>query len=202
MISYIKGTLAEVSPDLIVVEAGAIGFNIRVPFSVTENLPPIGSEVLIYTYLKVTEDALTLYGFNTRQDLEMFRRLINVSGIGPKGALAILSALSPDDLRMAVLLGDARAIAKAPGIGPKTAQKIILELKDRISPDDITAIPGREDGHRPAAAESAASQDAIEALTQLGYSLAEAARAVRTVRGAENMDSAAILKAALREIRI
>lgn len=201
MISYIRGTLAEVSPDLIVVEAGSIGFDIRVPLSVTESLPPVGSEVRIYTYLKVSDDALTLYGFNSRQDLQMFRRLINVSGVGPKGALSVLSALSPDRLRLAVLGGDARAISKAPGIGLKTAQKIILDLKDQIRPEDLSEIPGRENEPVPMEAEGAA-QEAVEALTQLGYSLSEAGRAVRAVRGAETMDSAAILKAALRQFRL
>ncbi len=201
MISYIRGTLAEVSPDLIVVEAGSIGFDIRVPLSVTESLPPVGSEVRIYTYLKVSDDALTLYGFNSRQDLQMFRRLINVSGVGPKGALSVLSALSPDRLRLAVLGGDARAISKAPGIGLKTAQKIILDLKDQIRPEDLSEIPGRESEPVPMEAEGAA-QEAVEALTQLGYSLSEAGRAVRAVRGAEAMDSAAILKAALRQFRL
>ena len=201
MISYIRGTLAEVSPDLIVVEAGSIGFDIRVPLSVTESLPPVGSEVRIYTYLKVSDDALTLYGFNSRQDLQMFRRLINVSGVGPKGALSVLSALSPDRLRLAVLGGDARAISKAPGIGLKTAQKIILDLKDQIRPEDLSEIPGRESEPVPMEAEGAA-QEAVEALTQLGYSLSEAGRAVRAVRGAETMDSAAILKAALRQFRL
>ena len=201
MISYIRGTLAEVSPDLIVVEAGSIGFDIRVPLSVTESLPPVGSEVRIYTYLKVSDDALTLYGFNSRQDLQMFRRLINVSGVGPKGALSVLSALSPDRLRLAVLGGDARAISKAPGIGLKTAQKIILDLKDQIRPEDLSEIPGRENEPVPMEAEGEA-QEAVEALTQLGYSLSEAGRAVRAVRGAETMDSAAILKAALRQFRL
>lgn len=201
MISYIRGTLSEVSPDLIVVEAGSVGFNIRVPLSVTENLPPVGSEILIYTYLKVSDDALTLYGFNSRQDLQMFRRLINVSGVGPKGALAVLSVLPPDQLRLAVLAGDAKSISRAPGIGLKTAQKIILDLKDQIRPEDLTQIPGRETGPMPKEAAGAA-EEAVEALTQLGYSLAEAGRAVHAVKGAENMDSAAILKEALRQFRL
>ena len=120
MISYIKGTLTEVLGDTIVVEAGQVGVNIHVPLTVTEQLPRIGEEVLIYTYLKVAEDALTLFGFLTRRDLDLFRRLIMVNGIGPKGALAILSVLSAEDLILAIVTGDARSIARAPGVGPKT----------------------------------------------------------------------------------
>ena len=137
MISYVKGTLSGIMDDVIVVEAGSIGINIHVPLTVVDELPPVGEEVLIYTFLKVSEDALTLYGFNTRRDLDMFRQLIGVSGIGPKGALAILSTLSPDDLRMAILTADAKAISRAPGIGSKTAQRVILDLKEKVSLDDV-----------------------------------------------------------------
>ena len=122
MISYVKGALAEKSGDRIVVEAGPVGLGIYVPLSVLEVLPPLGEEVKIYTYLQVREDDLSLYGFLNRQDLDMFRRLIGVNGIGPKGALGILSALSPDDLRLAILTGDAKAISKAPGVGAKNVQ--------------------------------------------------------------------------------
>ena len=121
MISYIRGTLAEVLGDTVVVEAGQVGVNIRVPLTVTEQLPRIGEEVLIYTYLKVSEDALTLFGFLTRRDLDLFRRLITVNGIGPKGALGILSVLSADDLILAVVTNDAKAIARAPGLGQNGA---------------------------------------------------------------------------------
>ena len=137
MISFVQGTLAAREGDLIVVQAGPVGLNIHVPLTVIEQLPKTGEEVMIHTYLKVAEDALTLYGFLHQQDREMFCRLINVNGIGPKGALAILSTLTPDDLRMAVLTGDAKAISRAPGVGMKTAQRIILDLKDKISFEDL-----------------------------------------------------------------
>ena len=137
MISFVQGTLAAREGDLIVVQAGPVGLNIHVPLTVIEQLPKTGEEVMIHTYLKVAEDALTLYGFLHQQDREMFCRLINVNGIGPKGALAILSTLTPDDLRMAVLTGDAKAISRAPGVGMKTAQRIILDLKDKVSFEDL-----------------------------------------------------------------
>ena len=142
MISYIRGTLAEGLGDTVVVETGQVGINIRVPLTVTEQLPRIGEEVLIYTYLKVSEDALTLFGFLTRRDLDLFRRLITVNGIGPKGALGILSVLSADDLILAVVTNDAKAIARAPGIGPKTAQRVILDLKDKVSLEETGRCHG------------------------------------------------------------
>lgn len=201
MVSYVRGTLSEIAGDVIVVEAGSIGIAIHVPLSVTEELPAIGEEVLIHTYLKVSEDALTLYGFTSRGALGLFRRLINVSGIGPKGALAVLSVLTPDDLRIAVLTGDVRAISRAPGIGPKTAQRVILELKDRVSMDEIESMKAGGGAPQPADSRSAAGE-AIQALTQLGYSLQEAGRAVRAVEHQEELGSEELLKRALKQFRI
>ena len=137
MFSYIKGPLVEVWEGGIVVEAGGIGWNILVPLSVLDRLPRIGEELKIYTSFQVREDAMTLYGFFNSQDRKMFNQLLGVNGIGPKAALGILSALQPDDLRMAILSEDAKAIARAPGIGPKTAKRVILDLKDRIRMEDV-----------------------------------------------------------------
>ena len=131
MISYIKGALGAVEDDVIVVETGGIGLAVHVPLSLLEELPALGEEVTVYTYFQVREDAMTLYGFLHRQDREMFKQLIGVNGIGPKGALGILSIMRPDDLRIAIVSGDAKAISKAPGIGAKTAQRLILDLKDK-----------------------------------------------------------------------
>ena len=202
MISFVQGTLAAKEGDLIVVQAGAVGLNIHVPLTVTEQLPKTGEEVMIHTYLKVAEDSLTLYGFLSVRDREMFCRLINVNGIGPKGALAVLSTLTPDDLRMAVLTGDAKAIARAPGVGLKTAQRILLDLKDKISFEDLETFAD-QGAAQPAGrgAAAGAASEAVEALVQLGYSLSDAGRAVRAVEGAEQMDSEQILKAALKQFR-
>ena len=136
MYSYIKGILTDMEEDLVVVEAGGIGYNIYTTGQTFRLLPAIGQEVKLYTYLNVREDAMILYGFLTKDDLRVFRLLIGVNGIGPKGALAILSVMTTDDLRFAVLGDDAKAIAKAPGIGAKTAQRVILELKDKLSLED------------------------------------------------------------------
>lgn len=149
MISYIRGILAEKEEDQIVVEASSIGYEIHVPLSFLEELPPVGEEVRIYTYLQVKEDALNLFGFRSRQDLKMFKQLLGVNGIGPKGALGLLSAMRPDDLRLAVISGDAKAISKAPGIGLKTAQRLILDLKDKISVEEILMTDQEETGTTP-----------------------------------------------------
>ena len=133
MYSYIKGTLEEVSEDLIVVENNGIGYNIRISARMLDALPARGEQVKIYTYLYVKEDAFSLFGFPSRDELEMFKLLINVSGIGPKGGLAVLSVLSANDLRFAIVAEDAKTISKAPGIGSKTAKRLIIELMGKHS---------------------------------------------------------------------
>ena len=198
MISYVKGALAEKSGDRIVVEAGPVGLGIYVPLSVLEVLPPLGEEVKIYTYLQVREDDLSLYGFLNRQDLDMFRRLIGVNGIGPKGALGILSALSPDDLRLAILTGDAKAISKAPGGGAKTAQRIILDLKDKVSAEEMLASVADTEERTSVPLMQEAGREAATALVALGYSNLEASKAVKNVQITEDMDAEAVLRASLK----
>lgn len=204
MFSYIKGPLTEQWEDMIVVESGGIGWNIHVPLSVLDRLPRTGSEVKIYTSLQVREDAMTLYGFFSRQDLKMFHQLLGVTGIGPKAALGILSVMQPDDLRMAILSEDAKAISRAPGIGPKTAKRVILDLKDRISMEDVLpeafggAGTALEAGAAGVSGVEGIGKDAVEALTALGYSLTESARAVRQVEITEDMTVEAVLKASLK----
>ena len=198
MISYVKGALAEKSGDRIVVEAGPVGLGIYVPLSVLEVLPPLGEEVKIYTYLQVREDDLSLYGFLNRQDLDMFRRLIGVNGLGPKGALGILSALSPDDLRLAILTGDAKAISKAPGVGAKTAQRIILDLKDKVSAEEMLASVADTEERTSVPLMQEAGREAATALVALGYSNLEASKAVKNVQITEDMDAEAVLRASLK----
>ena len=197
MISYIKGMLVEKEEDRIVVEAGSIGYDIYVPLSFLASLPPVGEEVQVYTYLQVREDAVTLYGFPGRQDLKMFRQLLGVTGIGPRGALGILSALQPDQLRVAILSGDVKTITRAPGVGARTAQRIILDLKDRVSAEEVL------DSFRPAEAaaggvDGQSRKEAADALVALGYSASEAASAVRRVEGAESMTAEEVQKASLK----
>ena len=202
MISYIRGTLAEKNEDSAVVEAHGVGYQIFVPVPVLSELPPLGESVKIYTYFSVREDGMSLFGFLSRQDLAMFKQLIGVNGIGPKSALGILSALRPDVLRMAVASGDAKTISRAPGVGPKTAQRIILDLKDNIRPEDVLAGGLEESLAVPEEISGVgqAGKEAVEALTALGYSAAEAAGAVKKVKITEEMTAEDVLKGALRHL--
>ncbi|MCI9584554.1 MAG: Holliday junction branch migration protein RuvA [Clostridium sp.] len=198
MISYIKGILADKGRDRIVVEAGSVGYGIYVPLSVLERLPPLGQEVQIHTYLQVREDDMSLYGFLARPDLEMFKRLIGVTGIGPKGALGILSALRPEELRLAILTGDAKAISRAPGVGAKTAQRLILDLKDKVKADEaLELLPGAPAGETAPSVSGEAAKEAVDALVALGYTNLEAVKAVRSVEMTGDMDAEAVLKASL-----
>ncbi|MBS6704972.1 MAG: Holliday junction branch migration protein RuvA [Lachnospiraceae bacterium] len=199
MIGYIKGIVEEVTSDRLILENGGIGYEIFVPSSVLDSGLREGEELKIYTYLNVREDALQLFGFLTRDDLQVYRLLIGVNGIGPKAAIGVLSAMSADTLRFAVLADDAAAIAKAPGIGKKTAQKLILELKDKFSLEEafeqkLAATQAKETVQ---AGEDAFSE-AVQALVALGYSGTEALQAVKKVAGAADMDTEAVLKAALK----
>ena len=198
MISYVKGQLVEVLNDTIVVENNGIGFNIKVPATVISRFSKIGESVKVYTYLQIREESHNLFGFLTRDDLNIFKMLINVNGIGPKGALAILSTISPNDLRFAVISGDVKLISSAPGIGSKTAQKLIIELKDKVSLEDALENTLYENGTDMA--DSEARNEAIEALCALGYGSAQAVRAVREVEDIESKDSEVILKEALKKL--
>lgn len=203
MISYIKGPITAIEGDQIVVEAGPVGLAVHVPLSVLDRLPAMGQVVTVHTYFQVKEDAMTLYGFLNRQDRDMFRQLIGVSGIGPKAALGLLSAMSPDDLRLAIITGDAKAISKAPGIGAKTAQRLILDLKDKMSAQDVLQHLGEGDFGAPGEAqggsgESESAREAVQALVALGYTSSEASRAVGRVEGTGEMTAEEVLKASLR----
>ena len=201
MISYIKGELTEIMEDAIVVENNGIGFNIRVPATVISEFCVTGEQVKVYTYLQIREDAHSLYGFLTRDDLEIFKMLINVNGIGPKGALAILSTISPDDLRFAVLSDDVKLISSAPGIGAKTAQKLIIELKDRIKLSDaFEQALAHQESSIGMSVDFSARNEAVEALVALGYARSEAFKAVRAVDISDNNDSEYILKQALKKL--
>ena len=201
MIGYIKGRITEKQTDSVLVENQGIGWLVYVPTALLTGDVRIGDEVKLFTYLHVCEDALQLFGFFSRDELEIFGMLIGVSGIGPKGAMGILSAMSCDDLRFAVLSEDAGRIAKAPGIGKKTAQKLILELKDKFRLDDAFE---KKLAHVEEAAltegAGGAEADAVQALVALGYSGTEALQAVRKVQPDDTMDTEEILKAALKYI--
>lgn len=202
MIAYLKGIVAEISQTRLVLEVNQIGYQIFISAREAAELPGRGEEVKIYTYLNVKEDAMQLYGFQSQDDLDLFRLLLGVNGVGPKAALGILSALTADDLRFAVLSDDAKAIARAPGIGTKTAQKLILELKDKITLEEAFEKK-LENGSAESPAmtvETDAKNEAIQALIALGYSNSDALRAVRRSEITEDMDTEMILKLALRQL--
>lgn len=165
----------------------------------------IGSTYKIYTYLSVREDAMNLFGFSSRDELNIFKMVIGVNGIGPKAGLAILSALSADELRLAVLADDKKTISKCPGIGPKTASKLILELKDKLKLSDVIEngfMSEDTTGNVSDKLDSSARNEAIEALVALGYTNTDALKAIRMVEITEDMDSSAILKAALKKLTL
>ena len=203
MIAYLKGIIAEVTPTRLVLEVNNIGYEIFISAREASELPGRGEEVKIYTYFNVREDAMQLFGFQSEDDLEMYRLLLNVNGVGPKAALGILSVLTADDVRFAVLSDDAKAIAKAPGIGMKTAKKLILEFKDKFTLEEAfeKKLENGASGAEPGAiVESDAKTEAIQALTALGYANSDALRAVRRAEITEDMDTETILKLALKQL--
>ncbi len=201
MIGYLKGELVEIKESYVVIEVGNIGYEVYLSSSSILELPSRGSSIKLYTYLHVREDAIGLFGFLTRDDLEMFKLLITVNGIGPKGALGILSSISADEIRFAVLAEDAKTIAKAPGIGNKTAGKLILELKDKFKLE--TAFEQRlvnQSEKREASGSFGLREEAIQALTVLGYSAADALKIVNQVEVTEGMTSEELLKQCLKKM--
>lgn len=202
MYAYIKGELAEINSDHIVIETGGIGYQIYIPGQTFSYLPPIGEQLKAYTYLYLREDAMILYGFLTKDDLELFKLLISVSGIGPKGGLAILSTLNADELRFAVLSGDAKSIARSPGVGGKTAQRVILELKDKMSLEEAFEKKTEHVNSVQSSGSSSVKNDAVMALTALGYSSTESLKAVSAVEITEDMDVEALLRAALKHMSL
>lgn len=200
MFAYLNGILADISEDSCVIDVHDIGYNVKISGQTLSFLPGLGERVKLYTYTYVKEDAFQLFGFLKKEELELFQMLITVNGIGPKGALALLSAMDADALRMAIVSQDVKAISKAPGIGKRTAERLILELKDKLS---ITAsMIGREivTYQNSIPTDSAAKREAVDALMALGYSNGESIKAVNQVEDAENMEVGELLKAALKKI--
>lgn len=218
MISFVRGYVAAISENAAVIDVNGVGYEVRVAGETVQRLAAAGrdEEVLVYTYTYLREDQIALYGFMSREDLELFKLLITVSGIGPKGGLALLSVGTADDLRFAIMTGDAKMIARAPGVGKKTAERLILDLRDKVAgmydetmasiasgAADVSGYEGFAAG-ASAAGQDSAEREAVEALTALGYSRAEASKAVRSCKenadksGVDLTDTESMLKAALR----
>ena len=193
MIAFIKGTVDSLSEGKMILESHGIGYELNIPASMFDAGIREGEELKIYTHMSVREDGISLFGFLSREDLEIYRMLIGVSGIGPKAALAVLSTLTADNLRFAVLSEDVQAIAKTPGIGKKTAERLLLELKDKVKGLSV-AVPHGD--FTPVFAQGAV-QEAMDALEGLGYATNEAKAAIK---GIESDDVEVLLKAALRRL--
>ena len=223
MIAFLRGYVAAVYDGAAVIDVGGVGYEVRAAGETVQRLAAAGrdEEVKVYTYTYLREDQIALYGFMSRDDLELFKLLITVSGVGPKGGLALLSVGTADDLRFAIMTGDAKMIARAPGVGKKTAERLILDLRDKVAgmhdaemmaiAAGVTGAAGEAGygqagtgGAGTASGQDEASAEAVEALTALGYSRAEAAKAVRACKenaqkeNRELIDTESILKAALR----
>lgn len=204
MIAFVRGTVADIGETSIVLDTGMIGYEIFMPGRIISDEIHLGEERKIFTYFQVREDAMQLYGFLRKDDLDLFKLLLTVNGIGPKAALGILSGSTADNLRFAVLSDDVKTISQIPGIGKKTAQKLILELKDKLKLEDafelklaheqgvVNDTTGNvlRDGHK----------EAVEALVALGYSQTDALRAVKAVKDMDTSDVEGILKAALKNL--
>lgn len=203
MFAYVKGIVADIAEDHCVIDVHDVGINIHISAQTAARMPGIGQETRLYTYTSVREDAFWLYGFLSKGDLEMFKRCITVSGIGPKGALGLLSVMDGDRLRFAILAQDVKAISQAPGIGKRTAERLVLELKDKLdyeTADISREIAAGEGGGADPLLDHPGKREAVEALVALGYGQTEAMKAVSQVEGADTMDSSALLKQALKKM--
>ena len=200
MYAFIEGEVCEKLNGSLVLLASGVGWQLNCSNNTLQAAPPVGEKMRCYTYLSVREDAMELFGFATREEKEMFLQLTSVSGIGPKTALGVLGAMPLRDLNLAILLGDVNALSRAPGIGKKTAQRIALELKDKISQADVSAAAAPSQGAVSAAALSSdAVTEAIEALIALGYSSTEARNAISQIKDQTDKPEE-LIRLALREM--
>ncbi|MCQ2526273.1 MAG: Holliday junction branch migration protein RuvA [Lachnospiraceae bacterium] len=206
MFAFIEGLLDYIDEETCVVDAGGFGININISGRTAMMLPGIGEHVKLYTYTAVREDSISLYGFDTREDLNLYKKLITVNGVGPKVGLALLSALDADAIRLAIISEDFKKISSAPGVGPKTAQRIVLELKDKIKMSDdalVNSIVNSKSLDIVTSNDKSTTdemKDAISALVALGYGQTDSRKAVLSIENVEKMDSSEILSAALKKL--
>ena len=199
MIAYISGALVSAGENYIVIDNHGMGYRIFVSGKFLEHIPAYGTQIKIYTHMYIREDELTLYGFHSEEELSVFRILIGISGVGPKVAMAILTALTIQELQLAVISEDAKTISKANGVGAKGASRIIFELKDKLKMEDMMDA-AYEQSIVQNTQDLNAARDAILALVNLGYSNSEAALAVKKIGDTSQMDIESILKAALKKL--
>lgn len=195
MYAYLKGTLEYKFSDHIIIETGGIGYNVFYPTGRIAQLPPIGSDITVYTYTAVREDAMQLYGFESMDDKELFCTLIGVSGVGPKAGMSLLSELSAAQIRIAIISGDTKSLCKAQGIAKKTAERIIVDLKAKLNVDESMIEAGISE---ETMAVSEDENEALMALIALGYAAKDARSAVAKAVSDKAQGTEEILKAALR----
>ena len=181
MYAYLNGKVAEKGQNSLVIDVNGVGYLLSVSMNTLQETPPIGESMKVYTYFSVREDAVDLFGFASQEEKNMFTRLLTVSGVGPKVALSILGSMPLRDLTLAIVTGDVASLSRAPGVGKKTAQRLALELKDKVDQDELNYTPSASGPVTPV--QEDATQEALAALQALGYTAAEAARAVQQVRG-------------------
>ncbi len=202
MIGYIKGTIEGILQDCVLLENNGIGYRIFTSGMVLDSISGLHQDIMLFTYLHVREDEMTLFGFPTMEELDTFKLLLTVNGIGPKAALSLLSVLSVRDLALAIMAGDVKAITKANGIGAKGAQRLIMELKDKMSVEDVFGDNQLDAGSVDSVTTQTNNsiEDTVLALVSLGYSEFEAIKAIKQIAGAEQMGSEDLLKAALKKM--
>ena len=197
MIGRLRGTLAHKQPPHVILDVNGVGYELEVPMTTLYRLPQVGEALLLHTHLVVREDAQLLYGFSEQRERELFRELIRLNGVGPKLALALMSGLEVDELVRCVQAQDTSVLVRVPGVGKKTAERLLVELKDRFKAWD--AVPGLAPLAEPGAfqAVSSAESDALSALISLGYKPQEASRAIAAVKG-EGLSSEQLIRSALK----
>ena len=197
MYAYLEGKVAQKGQNELVIDVCGVGYLLLCSMTTLANTPPVGETMRAYTWLSVKEDALELFGFSSLEEKKMFLRLNSISGIGPRTALGILGSMPLRDLTLAIVTGDTVALSRAPGIGKKTAQRITLELKEKVEQSDLDMVPGGSAANAVKATD--AVTEAIEALQTLGYSASEAARAVTKVQS-ESDKPDELIRLALRNM--
>ena len=198
MIYSVRGKLIHKEPNLAVIECAGVGYACRTTLSTVSKLDGLGSEAFLYTYLHIREDAVELFGFADEKELNCFKMLISVSGVGPKAGIAILSDTTPERFALNVATGDYKAFTKTKGVGPKLAQRVVLELKDKISKEQLASVKGGDEINYAAVTGGGNTAEAISALVVLGYSQTEAASVVAKLDPSLSVEE--LIRNALRQI--
>ncbi|MBP5556044.1 MAG: Holliday junction branch migration protein RuvA [Lachnospiraceae bacterium] len=203
MFAFVEGILDLLETDMCVIDIGGLGINVNITGRCSTEIGSVGDHVKLYTYTQVAEDTFQLYGFSDRDELDMFKKLISVSGVGPKSALSLLSVMDADSVRYAVISDDIKALSKAKGISAKTAGKIIIELKGKVDLSDESLAAKYAGGKSPVTPKADLGReeaDALAALVSLGYSESESTRAILSVDSHETLDSGTLLSLALKTL--